>query len=414
MKHYRYVRRIAQTAVAFLFASVFVNVAAAAPVPFPLQTTVVMLDGTSLGTVLHPNSLNSLRYTVVFNAADGRYHLWVLNGGDTQTPPDMQVSDITHATSIDGVRFTSLGKLNPPANWWTLIPGVGATAEPSVNFLRMDKLNGEWFLTIWSPSEVNTGLYNYNANLWDLGSNINNLNVVQHGPLPTLSEVPPGPGGDFVGSFGMVSGKIYLRQDTPYSPAPTAPGGGIGRYVYTDGTRPMLSPIFGTSEADMFSATPYCWPVSGGGPTACTLFPALLASSASPGRALAQVGSTIGAYYTFRDFNTGARQDKQIWYVESPDDGLTWAAPVGVYANGNAVLVDGVPNTGNFSSAEVTTNPSGFQSYFSTAVGAGNFVLVTGFQPIASNSAPTLSPAALVALALLMGVATLLAKRRLH
>ena len=88
--------------------------AAAAPVPFPLQTTTVRLDGIALGQALHPVSLNSLRYTVTFNLGDGLYHLWVLNGGDTQTPADMQVSDVTHATSSDGVNFISLGKLNPP------------------------------------------------------------------------------------------------------------------------------------------------------------------------------------------------------------------------------------------------------------------------------------------------------------
>jgi hypothetical protein len=228
----------------------------AAPVPFPLQTSVVRLDGTPLGKALHPASLNSLRFTVVFNAADGLFHLWVLNGGDTQTPADMQVADITHATSTDGASFVSQGKLNPPASWWTQIAGVGAVNEPSVNFLRIDKLGGEWMLTIWSPNETGTGLYNYNANVWDIGGNINNLNVMQHGPLPSLSDLPPGPGGDFVGSFGMAAGNIYLRQDTPYAAGPPITGGGIGRYVYTDGTRPTLSPLFGTSEADMFSATP--------------------------------------------------------------------------------------------------------------------------------------------------------------
>jgi len=121
--------------------------ATAAPVPFPQQTLTIKLDGIALGPALHPTSLNSLRYTATFNAGDGLYHLWVLNGGDSQTPADMQVSDITHATSFDGLNFTSLGKLAPPASWWTAVAGVGATVEPSVNFLRVDKLGGEWFLT---------------------------------------------------------------------------------------------------------------------------------------------------------------------------------------------------------------------------------------------------------------------------
>ncbi len=83
--------------------------ASAGPVPFPLQTTAVTLDGTPLGRALHPNSLNSLRFTVTYNHADGLYHLWVLNGGDATNPSDMQVSDITHATSTDGVNCASKG-----------------------------------------------------------------------------------------------------------------------------------------------------------------------------------------------------------------------------------------------------------------------------------------------------------------
>jgi hypothetical protein len=389
-----------------LWATVQIRSATAAPVPFPLQTNSVKLDGVALGQPLHPASLNSLRYTVTFNPADGRYHLWVLDGGDTQTPADMQVADITHATSVDGVNFSSLGKLNPPANWWTQIPGVGATAEPSVNFLRVDKVGSEWLLTIWSPNEINTGLYNYNANVWSIGSDINNLDIVQHGPLPTLSDTPPGPGGDFVGSFGMVNGKIYLRQDTPYNAGPPVTGGGIGRYIYTDGTRPGLSPIFGTSEADMFSGTPYCWPL--GNPNPCTSPQASYVHNS--GRVIAQVG-TIGAYYSFRDFTTEARQDKQIWFVESADDGLTWSAPTGMYGNGNAVTVDGLANAGNFSSPELTAARSGIRVYFSTADNSGNFVVVTGppDAPVVAVVAPVpaLSPLALASLAILVALGAL-------
>ncbi len=394
-----------RAAAALLAASILSFVAQAAPVPFPLQTTVVTIDGTPLGSLRHPASFNSIRFTVAFNPADNLYHLWVLNGGDTQTPPDMQVSDITHATSADGAHFTSLGNLNPPASWWTQIAGVGATAEPSVNYLRVDRLNGEWFLTIWSPNEVNTGRYNYNANVWDIGANINNLNIVQHGPLPSLTDIPPGPGGNFVGSFGMVGGNIYLRQDTPYSAGPPVTGGGSGRYIYTDGIRPSLSPLFGTSEPDMFGGTPYCWPLVGIPPTPCTVFPALIPAYVhNSGRALAQGGSVVGVYYSLRDFNTGARLDKQIWYVESADNGLTWSAPVGVYANGNAVLVDGLPNTGNFSLPEVAPNASGFQPYFSTFDGAGNLVIVTAFPaaPVAGAVVPVAPLAVLAGLAALM------------
>ena len=359
--------------------------AVAAPVPFPLNTTVVKLDGMPIGSPIHPATLNSLRNTVAFNPGDGLYHLWVLNGGDTTTPPDMQVSDITYATSADGYTFTSQGKLNPPANWWTQLPGVGGANEPSVNFLRVDKIGAEWFLTIWSPNEVGTGLYNYNANVWNIGPAIGNLNIVQRGPLRSLSEVPIGPGGNMVGSFGMVGGNLYLRQDTQFnSGAPVNPllwGGGMGRYTYTDTTRPTLSGLWGTSEADLFTGTPYCWVLPFGGPNQCMAFPLLKASYVHNSGRVLQQGALVGAYYTFRDASTAARQEKQIYYVESADGGLTWTGAVGVYANGNGVLVDGLPNSAKFSSPEVVAVGAGYRSYFSTGDACGNIIAVTDENP---------------------------------
>ena len=357
------------------------SAATASPVAFPTATTAARLDGVPLGSPRHPSSLNSLRITVAYAPFDGLFHLWVLDGGDSQAPADMRVADITHATSADGIDFVSRGKLSPPASWWTQIPGVGATVEPSVNFLRADAIGNAWYLTIWSPNETNTGRYNYNANVWYIGPDPNNLAIVQRGPLPSLSDTPVGPGGNMVGSFGIVAGNIYLRQDTQYDSgppiAPTSWGGGMGRYAYTDGTRPSLSPIWGTSEADLFAGTPYCWPLPTGGPNQCTAFPARTAAYVhNSGRTIAQGGS-LGAYYTFRDWNTAARLAKQIYYVESSDGGLSWNAPSGVYANGNGVLVDGLPNTAAFSSPDIATTPAGYRAYFSTADACGHLIVVT-------------------------------------
>lgn len=368
--------------------------APAAPVAFPLSTSTVRLDGVAIGQPLHPASLNSLRFTATFNPLDSLYHLWVLDGGDTQNLSDMQVADIAHATSSDGINFTTQGKLNPPASWWTQIAGVGATAEPSVNYLRVDKVGTEWFLTIWSPNESNTGRYNYNANVWNIGANINNLNVVQRGPLPTLTDAPTGPGGNMVGSFGMVNGNIYLRQDTQYnSGAPINPalyGGGMGRYTYTDATRPVLSGLWGTSEADLFTGTAYCWMLPNPGANQCAAFPASTPAYVhNAGRTLQQ-GAALGAYYTFRDWTTAARLEKQIYFVESADDGLNWTPPAGVYANGNGVLVDGLPNTGNFSSPEVFAVGSAYRAYFSTKDACGNTILVTN-ENVAAPLGPVIS-----------------------
>ena len=375
--------------VAFAWA---VGEAAAAPVPFPLSTSTVKLNGVALGSPMHPASLNSLRYTATYNPGDSLYHLWVLDGGDTQNPSDMQLADVVHATSSDGINFTAQGNLNPPANWWTTTwAGVTASAEPSVNFLRVDKIGAEWFLTIWSPNETNTGRYNYNANVWNIGANINNLNLIQRGPLPTTTDTPIGPGGNMVGSFGMVNGNIYLRNDTQYNSGPPVNpalyGGGVGRYAYTDGSRPALSGIWGTSEADLFTGTTYCWMLPNPGANQCAAFPAATPAYVhNSGRTLPQ-GATLGAYYTFRNWTTAARLEKQIYYVESANDGLTWTGAAGVYANGNGVLVDGLPNTGNFSSPELTSVGAAYRAWFSTRDACGNTVLVTN-----ESSATPLGP----------------------
>ena len=290
--------------IAWLATLVLAASAAAAPTPFPTQTTPVRLDGVPIGQPLHPSSLNSLRFTIAYDPAGELYHLWVLNGGDTQTPADMQVSDITHATSADGRAFVSQGKLSPPASWWTQIPGTGATSEPSVNFIRADSIGGAWYLTVWSPNETGTGLYNYNATVWLIGPSPNNLAIAQRGPLPSLSEIPTGPGGNMVGSFGMANGNIYLRQDTQFnSGPPIVPpyyGGGMGRYAYTDGTRPSLSPVWGTSEADLFGTTAYCWDLPAGA-SQCTAFPSRKPSYVHNSGRVALQGASLGAYYTFRD-----------------------------------------------------------------------------------------------------------------
>ena len=187
-------------------------------------------------------------------------------------------------------------------------------------------------------------------------------------------------------------------------------GGVVGRYIYTDGIRPGLSPIFGTNEADMFTGTPYCWPL--GNPNPCTSPQASYVHNS--GRVIAQ-GATIGAYYSFRDFTTAARQDKQIWFVESADDGLTWTTPAGIYGNGNAVTVDGLANAGNFSSPELTAAPGGIRVYFSTADNSGNFVVVTGppDAPVVTTPAtvPSLSALALASLTILVALGALGVRR---
>ena len=96
------------------------------------------------------------------------------------------------------------------------------------------------------------------------------------------------------------------------------------------------------------------------------------------GRTLEQGGGVLGSYYAFRDWSTYARREKQLWYIESANDGTSWEAPQALFTNGSAVTVDGLPNTGNFSSPEVAALGGGaYRSYFSTTDACGQVVMVT-------------------------------------
>ena len=112
----------------------------AAPVAFPTNTTAVTLDGTALGDASPGTSLR----TSVARASDGTYHLWMLPAGTSSL-----LSEMVHATSADGIHFTSQGKLTPPANYWQLMAcGPSTSPEPLSSFVRVSQSGGEWLMTV--------------------------------------------------------------------------------------------------------------------------------------------------------------------------------------------------------------------------------------------------------------------------
>lgn len=96
------------------------------------------------------------------------------------------------------------------------------------------------------------------------------------------------------------------------------------------------------------------------------------------GRTLKQADGTLATYYAFRNWDA-SRADKQIWYVASTDDGATWSAPATVFADGNALTIDGQPTAadGFFSSAESVQTPNICRMYFSTKDADGKYVMVS-------------------------------------
>lgn len=325
--------------VAALLAWAGSSAALAANAPFPTVTTPVKVDGTAVGDPVWNRALN----TIVF--ADGAYHMWYV--GDAY----LLSAGIGHATSTDGVNFTTVGNLTAPANWWV---SGGASSEPWANYLRVSRDgNGDWILMVWHPNGA-FGSYTYNTSLWNLGTTIGNLTPSALGPLPST------PGGNHVGPFGIVGQNIYLAQDTM---------GGFGRYALPI---PGAVPMFDT--ADAFAGTGLCW--FGCSTTANQSY------LHNYGRTLDQGGTTLGTYYSLRAFPSGARTGKQLWYIESSDSGTSWGTPTALFTNGAAVTVDGLPNTGDFSLPEVAALGGGqYRSYFNTVDACGNYVTVTAALP---------------------------------
>jgi hypothetical protein len=123
----------------------------AAPVVFPSNTVPVTLDGQVLGST----AAGGLRNTVV-QAEDGRYHLWFIPNG-----ADSRVSQIVHATSDDGIQFSTQGTLAPPTNYWqagscTAPPPSG---EPIASFLRVSQVDGDWIMMVWHQNQSEQDLY---------------------------------------------------------------------------------------------------------------------------------------------------------------------------------------------------------------------------------------------------------------
>lgn len=112
-----------------LFSLAAVSLAWAAPITFPTNTTPVLLDGAPLA---------HYRNTVVYDGSS--YHMWLL--------PGFSLSGVVHATSSDGIEFSTQGTLTPPPNYWQIPCGAMAmpATEPLTTFIRVSQVDGEWIL----------------------------------------------------------------------------------------------------------------------------------------------------------------------------------------------------------------------------------------------------------------------------
>lgn len=332
--------------------AVLATAAVAAPQPPRFETAArsVRLDGVRLGTELTPTGFrNSLRFTVAYDPADARWHLWTLTANPGVYPTSgFALGDVVHGTSADGYDFTSDGTLSyGPGS--ALPASFGATVDPPISYLRAAKVGDSWKLLAWhandSQSPSRWGQYNYNTSISDLGPDPDNRVVTHQGPVSALVT---GPGGFHVGAYGLVNDQLYLRVDSVYRPGVDRDGGGIARFAYSDASPPLVEDwsAYG-EEAELFRGTPYYWfldPSPGGGRTA--------AYAHNAGRVLA-CGGLLQAFYALRDVNGGLTQNN-LWYLESPDDGVNWSAPQALFGDPAFLTLDGA-----WAPSALFSNPEG-------------------------------------------------------
>src|SRR5512135_1423523 len=322
---------------------------AAAPV-FSNQFVSVTLDGVRLGTDTDPSAY-SMFPSVVYDPGSGLFHMWVANTSA------LSIEGLRHATSSDGVHFVSDGNLSFAGG--NPFPIYGAPTEPQFEFPRAAKIGTDWKLLIWTENNPSGayGDYNYNESVNDIGVDPSTLAVTHQGPVYPTNGL--GTFGQTTGPFGIVDGRLYVQDDRI---------GGLSKWEYNDTTPPSVAPP-ADMDQDLITGTGYVYFLTHpGDPLGVYVH--------NVARVLDQGDGTLGVYYSLRHPD-GSRVNKQIYYAQSGDGGQTWSAPVGLFPNGDAVRVDGAPNTFDFSHPEVTLVGSRRVLYFSTKAADGAFVVAT-------------------------------------
>jgi hypothetical protein len=394
---------------------------AGAAVPTPGDSfSAVRVDGVALGSEL--GALRSLAPAIAYDA--GTFHLWYATVDDTNndcTP--LPISVYRHASSADGVNFVSDGNLSfaggdPFASGSPWGAGANSPVGPPVLYPFVARQGGEWRFFSWSCNNQTGGYpppdfgdFNYSESVASFGASLSSLTLTHLGP------VGPAPGngifGQTIGCWGLVAGYLYCEDDTLNG------GGAVGRAAYADGspvappatafTGPWAASVSGhVSLKDLITPIPgYSAPASGEGEA--------LAYAHNLGRVIDNGDGTLGLVFGIRDYPTGTRPEKQVYYSESADGGATWSDPVGVFADGNLVTVDGLGSLSGFNPAEFVPLGGGARSLYINLQDENGRWVVAGqplYEPALTQEIPTLGAGALALLGLLLGGAALLRLRR--
>ena len=310
----------------------------AAPV-YSNNFAAVTLDGVRLGTDTDPSNY-SMFPSVVYDSQSGLFHMWVAASSA------LSIEGLRHAMSSDGVHFISDGNLSFAGG--NPFPIYGAAVEPQFEFPRAAKIGADWKLLIWTENGApgQFGDYNHNESINDIGVDPSTLAVAHQGPVYPTNGL--GTFGQTTGPFGFVGGKLYVADDRP---------GGMSKWDYDDTTPPSVTTPADMSQ-DLITGTGYVFFLTHpGDPLGVYVH--------NVGRVLDQSDGTLGVYYSLRHPD-GSRVNRQIYYAQSDDGGQTWSTPVGIFAWGDAVRVDGSETYEYFSHPEVTLVGAQRVLYFST------------------------------------------------
>ena len=267
---------------------------AATPV-LPAANNLITLDGTPLGTAIANRSSYP---TLLYDAGAATYHLWVEVADETPpatTGPDfypLRIAGFRHATSSDGIAFTTTGALSLAGNPFAATIFGSAYGEPPWIYPKAALWNGRYTLLLWTINGFfgppSLGDYNYNISVDDIGPSPANLTLDHYGPV---GPVPAnGIAGQSAGAFGIVNGVIYYDNNSL-----------LGRSVLTD-NGPQTFPAAANTGPwrATGSNTAVANPLTPLGFIACQ-FPGGDAYLHNDARVIANPDGTLGFYFTLRN-----------------------------------------------------------------------------------------------------------------
>jgi hypothetical protein len=318
--------------------------AAAASLQFANNLTAVTVDGS---TAAGGGSVSVIQ-------DGGTYHMWYRTSQGT-------IGGLSHATSSDGVHFTTEGSMSFSAD-----PFPTGT-PPYLYYENAAQIGGDYTLLHWT---YNGGAgtypgYDYNISASNIGSDPNNLAATHQGA------VTGGTLGQTAGPFGVVNDYLYMQ-------------GGIGqslmRASYTSGASPSVGALTDVLNLQAFFNL---LGISGG-------------YINNHSDVIAGKDGSLDFFFTVRGDSGGTRYNQQVYHSQSTDGGSSWGAPEALFSS---VSLDGLAPGANFAHAEAVFNGSNYRLYLSTQDASGNYVVATATDAVPEPGTLALLGLGIVALA---------------